>query len=245
MARLTGKRLMSGLAALMTNDSNIVIVSGGSFQGKSLIALNVATHFGFSGVITTDAIRNVMKLLNPGQEYLSTSTYLLSKHLLNKQMEEVSRIIRGLIGLYQARGEHIVIEGMHLSESFMKWSIQQGFLGLCTNNLLPLAERVILKRITRSRFRPKSDLDTGRMLGPINESNVSNTSYLQHKRRIDEITSDIVTQSEVSGFSMVEFDDIADGTKRAVNAVADWLLRGTRTMRLNDSGENGRNRSGD
>ena len=132
--------------------AKIVIISGGSFQGKSIIALEIAAKFRFSSVIATDAIRNVLKVLGLNKDYLSTSTYLLPASLLQKQMEEVSNVIRAMIDIYSERGEHIVIEGMHFSEDFIGWTKTKDFHKIFINNYLPLRDRVILKNITRSRL---------------------------------------------------------------------------------------------
>ena len=61
-------------------NSSIIVIVGGSFQGKSLISLKCASSLNYSGVVTTDMVRNILKITNPHlEEIYSTSTYLLPK----------------------------------------------------------------------------------------------------------------------------------------------------------------------
>jgi 2-phosphoglycerate kinase len=148
-------------------DTKIIVIASGSFQGKSIIALEVAARFEFSGVITTDTVRNVLKILNPDRDYLSTSTYLLSETLLLKQMEEVSSVVKEMIAIYRKRGEHVVIEGMHFSNDFLRWTESQNFHKVFINNRLPLRERVLYKHTTRSRLRLYDPISSKRTLGRV------------------------------------------------------------------------------
>ena len=94
----------------------VIVLVGGSFQGKSLIALNTANKLNYSGVLTTDTVRNILNVIYPEKAFLSTSTYLLSDTELIQQCSEVSKIIFNLLPIYESRGEHMIIEGMHFTE---------------------------------------------------------------------------------------------------------------------------------
>lgn len=200
-------------------ESRIVIVAGGSFVGKSIIALEIATRCKFSGVITTDTVRNILRVLWPDKEYLSTSTYLLPEPLLLKQMQQVSSVIKKMIPIYKSRGEHVVIEGMHFSEDFLKWTLSQNFCRIFINNCLPLRERVIYKNLTRSRLGLYDPVSSRRVFGVVNESNVENSSYMKHQARITQIHNSMLALCIKYGFEVVEFDDIKDGIARAISSV--------------------------
>ncbi len=204
-------------------ESRIVIVAGGSFVGKSIIALEIATKCKFSGVITTDTVRNVLKVLWPDKEYLSTSTYLLSESLLLKQKEQISSVIKKMIPIYKSRGEHVVIEGMHFSENFLKWTLSQNFCRIFINNRLPLRKRVIYKNLTRSRLGLYDPVSSERIFGVVDESNVENSSYMKHQARIAQIHNSMLALCTKYGFEIVEFDDIEDGITKAISSVERWF----------------------
>ena len=204
-------------------DARIVIIASGSFQGKTIIALEVATKFDFSGIITTDTIRNVLKVLGPDKDYLSTSTYLLPEPLLLKQMEEVSNVIRAMIDIYTERGEHLVIEGMHFSEDFMEWAKCQDFHRIFINNNLPLRDRVILKNTTRSRLGYFDPVSLQKKYGKIDEFNVDNSSYIKYQERIIKIHASIRDLCILNEFDLIEFDNIDDGISKTFASVDSWL----------------------
>jgi len=204
-------------------EARIVIIAGGSFQGKSIIALEIATAFRFSGVVSTDMIRNVLKVLRPDEDYLSTSTYLLPEPLLLKQMREVSNVIKEMIAIYKRRGEHIVIEGMHFSEDFLRWASSQNFHKIFIDNRLSLRERVIYKNVTRSRLGLYDSVSSKRIFGTVNEANVDSSSYIKHQTRIVHIHNSMLALCTKYGFEVVEFDDIEDGIARAIDSVEKWI----------------------
>ena len=205
------------------DDAKIIILAGGSFQGKSIIALEIANRFRFSGVITTDAVRNVLKVLEPDKNYLSTSTYLLPESLLLKQMEVVSNIVKEMISIYQDRGEHVIIEGMHFSENFLKWASLQNFYRIVVNNRLSLRKRIVYKNITRSRFSLYDLQSSKRVFGNVGESNVDQSLYMRYQTKITQIHHSILTLCVKYGFEVVEFDNIENGIALAIKSVDRWI----------------------
>ena len=71
-----------------------IFVAGGSFQGKSMVALRIAAQFKFSGVLTTDMIRNFHNINDSSNEVFSTSTYLMKPEDFNRQKEIVSNSLK-------------------------------------------------------------------------------------------------------------------------------------------------------
>lgn len=95
---------------------NIIFLAGGSFQGKSLISLHLANKYQFSGVVTTDMIRNILRIHATPEDkrrFFSTSTYRMSPEDLMMQKKLVSDEVKRLLPIYIKRGEKIIFEGMH------------------------------------------------------------------------------------------------------------------------------------
>lgn len=206
----------------MRRGARVVIIAGGSFQGKSMVALEVAARFRFSAVLSTDSIRNILKVLNPDEAYLATSTYLLPEALLHQQMEIVSEVARQALGIYEERGEHLVLEGMHFSETFLHWASSQPFHRICLDNSLPLRQRILYKKVTRSRLSWYDPVSSERTVGIVDETNVDMSSYMKHQARIAQIHRTIVGLCAKHGFEVIEFADINDGIARAIASIDAW-----------------------
>lgn len=192
------------------DDAKIVIITGGSFQGKSLISLALANSLEYSGVLSTDAVRNVLKVVYPDKSYLGTSTYLLTPEELDKQFDEVSNVIKELIGIYENRGESIILEGMHFSSNFFEWSKDKNFCRITLDNLLPFDERIVLKGKTRSRLRVISEEKQESVFIKVNRENARSTAYYQHRDRIEEIHQKILMRSREQGFHVIQFREIPE-----------------------------------
>lgn len=206
------------------NENKIVIITGGSFQGKSLISLSLAAKLNYSGVLTTDAVRNVLTVLYPDKSYFSTSTYLLSVEDFAHQIEQVSEIIKGIIEIYESRGERMIIEGMHFSSAFFEWAKEKNFCRICLDNQLSFEQRIILKKITRSKLRKMASGNSSELAQNINNENVKATSYYQHRDRIEEIHKTILKQSEDQDFQIVKFTEIELGIKATLAHINDCFL---------------------
>ena len=193
----------------MRNEAIIIVVGGGSFQGKSLIALNIAYDFKIPNILCTDTIRNVLHTLNPSSPYYSTSTYLMKPEDLEVQMREVSNVIRNLLAIYEKRGENLIIEGMHLSKEFIKYlSNKNNVIMFALNNEAPFKERLRYKSLTRKRVE-YIDLKTNRIkYGPLTEDNIPFTKYMNHATRIDEIHLQILGWYKESGAFIINFENI-------------------------------------
>jgi len=196
--------------------NRIVIISGGSFQGKSLISLAVATQLKFSGVLTTDAIRNVLHCLYPEKEYLGTSTYKLSEEDLEIQYEHVSKILQDVIGIYENRGEHIVIEGMHFSEKFYKWAHQKEFCCICFDNKKTFTERIFLKSITRTKLS-LSNPSTISKIASLED--VKDTAYYKYKDRMIDIHRKILERSKQENFKIISYQNLEEAIGFTINYV--------------------------
>lgn len=203
----------------MATAAKVTVLTGGSFQGKSLVALRVASCLSYSAVISTDTVRNLLKVVRPTASYLATSTYLMDPEQLNIQISEVSNSLWKMQEIYDSRGERIIIEGMHLSASFMRQASQAGFNCFCLDNMLPFEQRVILKSITRSRLRMAATgmMDVGSDESP--KFDVQATSYVEHRERIEAIHADILRKATANNFVVISYRSIDE----AVNTILDSL----------------------
>lgn len=200
------------------------MIGGGSFQGKSLVATYIAYKFNISAIISTDLIRNVLRVQNPGAPYLSTSTYLMSSENLRRQMEEVSSVIEEVLRIYESRGESVIIEGMHLSRRFMKkLGRMENVFGVCLDNRLSLLERLRLKSLTRKRIEYR-DPETGEMKygSPMEESAIR-ARYMPHAKRIGDIHESIIKSCRESGFRILEFSDISECRLKVESMVRNFI----------------------
>jgi len=189
--------------------NKIIVIGGGSFQGKSLTALHIAYKFKIPLVVCTDTIRSVLHILNPKAPHFFTSTYLMSPENLERQMKEVSKVLQEILALYEKRGENIIIEGMHLSQEFITYlSGKSNILIFCLDNKLPLGKKLEYKSVTRYRVE-YLDPKTGEIkYGQLTKSNLFFTSYIRHANRIEEIHRQIVRYFLQGNLPVMEFEDI-------------------------------------
>ncbi len=216
----------------------IIVIGGGSFQGKSLVATYIAYKFNISTIISTDLIRNVLKVQNPGAPYLSTSTYLMSPENLRRQMEAVSLIIEKVLKIYESRGESLVIEGMHLSKRFMKkLGGMKNVFGICLDNQLPFLDRIALKSLTRKRVEYRDPV-TGKITygSPLDEY-VIEMRYMPHAKRIREIHENILRSCEESGFKVLKFLDISKCRLEIEDMVRSFIRSREPSVNYSDKGD--------
>lgn len=204
--------------------NKIIVIGGGSFQGKSLIALHIAYKFKIPLVVCTDTIRNILHILNPETPHFFTSTYLMSPENLERQMKEVSKLLCELIALYENRGENIIIEGMHLSQECVTYlSTKSNVLIFCIDNKLPLEKRLEYKSKTRYRLK-YDDPKTGELkYTKLTKSIVYFTPYMRHANRIEEIHRKIVSDFSQSNLPVIDFEDIDKATEMIVIMVENFL----------------------
>ncbi len=181
----------------------LIIFVAGSFSGKSLIASHIANKYQFSGVLSTDMVRNFYRVFTRDEQIFSTSTYKMSVIDLDKQKELVSKMVLEIIHIYQKRGEKMIVEGMHFSESFLSQVAQKGCLVIGLDNKIIMDEKIQYKKETT-------------------RSNVS-TKTEKEKKRILEIHNELIDSCKRNRFNIVEFTDIEDAKKQCEQLVEIYL----------------------
>ncbi len=185
--------------------SPVIIIAAGSFSGKSIIANHLANKYCFSGVLCTDMVRNFFYVTTKNESIFSTSTYKMSVAALNEQKEIVSQTIAGIIEIYRKRGENIIIEGMHFSESFLSSLSDKDYLLIGLDNKLSVKEKVLLKRkTTRKGISDKTE---------------------KEEKRIEEIHNELLNCCKKNNFHIIAFDDIEVAKKECEVLVEDYLKK--------------------
>jgi len=209
--------------------TKVIVIGGGSFQGKSLIALRIAYKFRIPVMICTDTVRSVLHILSPDAAYFFTSTYLMSPKILNRQMKEVSKVLQELLSLYEKRGENIIIEGMHLSREFIAYlSGKSNVLIFCIDNKLPLEKRLEHKSVTRHRVEYLDSKTREVKYGRLTKRNIYFTPYIKHANRIEEIHRQIIDYFSKKSLPIIEFENI-DKAIETIDTMVGNFLRTERT----------------
>ena len=199
--------------------NKFIFIAGGSFQGKSLIAMHLANKYKYSGVISTDMVRNLLRNMatpEDKEKYYSTSTYRMRKANLNRQKQDVSKKIEDLLPIYEERGEKMIFEGMHFSDKFIKKLSKSDYLKIFINNDLGLKDKVRLKGVTRNSLSVEKEME---------RFSYGSTTYSKFENRIIEIHKDMKKVCEQNGFNIVSFTEIGDGKKQCCELVDDYLRK--------------------
>lgn len=198
-------------------NDKFIFIAAGSFQGKSLIALKLAAKFNFSGVLTTDMIRNIYTVNNIGNDIYSTSTYLMEKKDLEEQKEVVSETLLKVIDIYKMRGEKMIFEGMHFSNKFIKTIKDTPYFKLFLNNNSTPKDRFIYKAITRNKFSVNQ--------ANKNEVQYEDTMYYKYESCMIKIHENLKYICLKNGFIEVEYTTIEEAVSKCEKMVNEYLIK--------------------
>lgn len=127
--------------------SNIIIIILWAFQWKSLISLNLASKLKYSWVISTDYIRNFLRINNKNS-YINVSTSKMDQEIFEKQIEIISSFLLNYIKFYSNRKEKIILGWIHFSKEFLLFSKNNWAKCFWLNNKISWLNKVKLKTIT-------------------------------------------------------------------------------------------------
>lgn len=176
----------------------IIVLAGGSFQGKSLIASRLSYSMQIPTVICTDVLRNIIRAQSPDKAYLHTNTFILSKDHFNRQVKEVSELLIKLLAEFESRGEDVIIEGVHLSDEFFRYAIKNNFACFVLNNMISQEKKIQLKSITRKTLEIASD-------------KISQENLKAQKSRMIDIHKEILERTNALNIPAVEYRDLETG----------------------------------
>jgi len=189
---------------------SIIIITGGIFQGKSTLALRLAASNHYSGVISTDLIRNTLKTIYPEKKYFFTSTtdWSVENNLL--ELVDISNVLISLINIYENRGEKIIIEGMHLSDQIFDWLKSKKYYKFVLNNTISFEKRIFYKQITKKRYK----LFDGSAFLDISKENIKKSRYYEHQDFFENIHKRLLSKSIESGFIKIEFSSMEQAYRK-------------------------------
>ncbi|MDR2407138.1 MAG: hypothetical protein LBE13_03370 [Bacteroidales bacterium] len=197
--------------------NKFIFIAAGSFQGKSLVALKLASIYNFSGVLTTDMIRNLYTINCFENKIYSTSTYLMEKKDFEEQRKIVSETLLKMMNIYEARGEKMIFEGLHFSDTFIKTIKDTPYLKIFLNNLLTPAERYKYKKKTRSKFNVEFKSNK-------NQLEYENTLYYKYEARIIEIHENLKNTCLKNGFIIINYINLDEAINECKKLVDKYLL---------------------
>lgn len=205
----------------------IILVGGVTGVGKSTLATQLAARLGITRVISTDAIREVLRSvlsedLMPTLHVSSFEAHLKSKvpspageEVINgfkEQVQAVSVGIKALIARAIAEGTDIIVEGAHVVPGFLSgW--EQEFAD-CV--LVPLVMSVSREDLHRSHFYMRS-----------NEKNRPGDKYISSFEKIRLIQGHINALAERYGVQVVEAFDLDSTINEVVAIVVEKALTST------------------
>lgn len=194
---------------------------GGSFQGKSLVAVRLADRLGMPHVLSTDVVRNILSVqhvLPP--PWLGTSTYRLTEEELDRQCAAVSRTSDLVVKIFARRGESAILEGMHFSKGFIgDLGARPNVLLVGLDNLLAYEARIRTKvKATRRQgnlrqyeeFRDRIESIHRALLQSVADAN----GFICRYKSLDEAVT-AVSEEAHRRFRFVGLRQVQENTKRA------------------------------
>lgn len=136
--------------------SNFIVIIWWAFQWKSLISLKLASKLNYSWVISTDYIRNFLRISAPTKEILF-STSKMNETIFNKQRLQISDFLYKNIRFYTDRKEKIILEWIHFSNDLILFLKSNWAKIFWVNNTVAWNKKVILKSMTTPIIKLKNN----------------------------------------------------------------------------------------
>lgn len=188
--------------------SSFIFLIWWAFQGKSLISIKIAEKYNFSGVISTDLFRNILRINNPTDAILC-STSKLNGDIFNTQRKEVSDLLYKTLDFYADRKEKLVIEGVHFSKDFLKFVLDNWGKCICLNNLLPWKDKVNLKKITTPITRViNKETWIEYFTNHTDDLNIEDISYTHKEKEYSLIHNIIISDAKELDINIVSYNNI-------------------------------------
>lgn len=198
----------------------IILIGGGTGVGKSTIATQLATRLGIVRIISTDAIREVMKgvLTRDISPALHTSSFNADEMIRHKLppnedavlvgfREQVSAVavgVRALIERAVTEGNDAIIEGAHIVPGFVETArFEDQAL------IVPLVVAIEAEDLHRSHFSMRA-LDTRAR---------PQQRYLKHFANIRRIQKYIRSQALANGVPVVQNYNLDAALSQAIDLV--------------------------
>lgn len=188
--------------------SSFIFLIWWAFQGKSLISIKIADKYSFSWVISTDLFRNILRINNPTNSILC-STSKLNEDIFNEQRKEVSDLLYKTLEFYVDRKEKLVIEWVHFSRDFLKFALYNWAKCICLNNSLPWKDKVNLKKITTPITRViNKDTWLEYFANHTDNLNINDISYTYKEKEYNLIHNIILSDANTLGIRIISYNNL-------------------------------------
>lgn len=186
--------------------SNFVVIIWWAFQWKSLISLKLASKLSYSWVISTDYIRNFIRIYDSNKEIMS-STSKMDLDIFNNQRNQISNFLYKDIINYTDRQEKIILEWIHFSKNFLLFLKQNWARCFWVNNTLSRDKKVILKSITTPITKINNN-NVERLEKYNTNINKKDIIYIQKQKEYELFHNIIMQELKQIWIKIVNYDNI-------------------------------------
>lgn len=218
----------------------IILLGGATGVGKSTIATNLATRLGITRVVSTDAVRQVLRSAFTEEMFptLYTSSFDAGDAVRQPIPHSGDRLIIGfreqaaavavgaqaLIDRAIEEGTDIIIEGAHLVPGFLEQVESEEAV------IVPLLVTIEDKELHRSHFYLRAREPRGR----------TSDRYLTAFKKIRLIQKYMIDSAAMRGVPVVSHDDLDNTLSKIIDQVVEKALEAVeRGTRVSAEGEEG------
>lgn len=197
--------------------SNVIVIIWWAFQWKSLISLKLASKLKYSWVISTDYIRNFLRVENKNP-IINISTSRMDQEIFEKQREIISSFLLNYIKFYIDRKEKIILEWMHFSKDFLLFLKNNWAKCFWLNNELDWYEKVKLKTITTPTIKIIHN-NKEEILEYSEEINIDDILYIQQKEYYEKFHNILLNDLKDIDIKIINYFNIYKWIKKIMKII--------------------------
>lgn len=197
--------------------SNVIVIIWWAFQWKSLISLKLASKLKYSWVISTDYIRNFLRVENKNP-IINISTSRMDQEIFEKQREIISSFLLNYIKFYIDRKEKIILEWMHFSKDFLLFLKNNWAKCFWLNNELDWYEKVKLKTITTPTIKIIHN-NKEEILEYSEKINIEDILYIQQKEYYEKFHNILLNDLKDIDIKIINYFNIDEWIEKILNII--------------------------
>lgn len=197
--------------------SNFIIIIWWAFQWKSLISLKLASRLKYSWVISTDYIRNFLRLCNKSL-FLNISTSEMDEKIFERQRKEISDLLYSYVKFYSDRKEKIILEWMHFSRDILQFFIEKWAKCFWLNNQISWLEKVKLKAITTPTIKIIED-GVEKIIEYSDFIDQKKIFYIQKQEYYKKFQNVLMNDLNEIGIQIINYNNIEEWFKKILNSL--------------------------
>lgn len=186
--------------------SNIIVIVWWAFNWKSLISLKLASELKYSWVISTDYIRNFLRLIS-NDSFMNVSTSDMTEEIFEKQREIISIFLFDYIKKFSDRKEKIILEWAHFSKEFLFFLKENWAKCFWVNNKIPWVEKVKLKQITTPTLKIKQN-NIEKIVEYTDNIDIKDIYYIQRQEYYENFHNILLSDILKLEISVINYCDI-------------------------------------